>query len=180
MQPCLRSLLGAAPRGLHTPLLGSGNTGPRVDESLGGLSCAFPPVFCLPGIWGPSLAFCSQLLLTTQAKPPPAPREQDQLFSCPSTARLVFCVPDALISPLRQPLRAVPRKELHRVHPSGQGLLLLHRRGETLQGSPGLCFPPCRWRDPPTPGRKQERDPRAGSASGSSFSLQRAGLDGKH
>lgn len=79
-----------------------------------------------------------QPVSTKQAKPP-----FFHGISLSPTAPFALPIPDALIFPGRQPLCAVPGKELHRVHPGGQGLLLLHRRGETLQGSLGLLSPPC-------------------------------------
>lgn len=102
----LWSLLGTALRGLCTPLLGSGDTAPHVDKSLGDLSCAFPPVFYLPSSCSPSLAtpllFCSQLPLTTQPKTSTdLPRKGDQPFSCPPMALLVFSIPYVLIFPCR-------------------------------------------------------------------------------
>lgn len=61
------------------------------------------------------------------------------------------------------------------MHPSGQGVLLLHRRGEAWQGTLGLCFQagftPC---IPPPPGKILERNLRAEPAHGSSFSRPKA------
>lgn len=52
------------------------------------------------------------------------------------------------------------------MHPSGQGVLLLHRRGETWQGTLGLCFQagftPC---IPPPPGKNPGEEPESGASS---------------